>query len=79
MYPPYEQGVIAERQRCCAVLCPLCAAAAGSGRLRDGSRVAAVRQRGRDFYHQISALQGGMSQEVACGAACLLIPTQSGW
>ena len=79
MHSPYEQGVIEERRRCCRVLCPLCAVAAGSGRLRDGSYVDAVRQRGRDFFHQISALQGGTSQEVACGAACLLAPATPEW
>jgi hypothetical protein len=79
VHSPYEQGVIEERQRCCRILCPLCAAAAGSGRLQNGSRVAAVRQRGREFYHQISALQGGGSQEVPCGAACLLAPATPEW
>jgi hypothetical protein len=79
MHTPYERSVSAERRRCCRVLCPLCAAAADGGRLRDGSYVDAVRQRGRGFFHRISALQGGGSQEVPCGAACLLAPATPEW
>jgi hypothetical protein len=75
MYTPYEQGVIAERERCCRVLCALCAAAEASGRLADGSYVGKVRQHRGRFYHQINALQGSGSREEACAAARLLVPT----
>ncbi len=81
MYTPYEQGVIAERERCCRALCPLCRAAPphGSGRLEDGSRVSAVRQHGRaGFCHWIESLQG--SQSVPCRAAVLLaVEAGPGW
>jgi hypothetical protein len=72
MYTPYEQGVIAERRRCCDILCVLCAAAEGSGRLEDGSYVSKTRQRGRDFFHVISGLQGSGSREEACRAGRIL-------
>jgi hypothetical protein len=71
VYGPYEQGVFDERNRCCRALCPYCAAAQGSGRTDEGARVAAVRQRGTRFVHEVSPLQGPTREE-DCRAACLL-------
>jgi hypothetical protein len=72
MYTPYDQGIMDERQRCCRVLCNLCRAADASGRLSNGSLVSKTRQRGNDFYHQVSALQGNGATEAPCAAAKLL-------
>jgi hypothetical protein len=74
----YERGVNDERQRCMAAACCYCAAAQGAGRLYDGSRVAAVRQRGRRFTHEVAPPLGGTREE-ECRASCLLTVHGPGW